>query len=291
VRATASKTEVTVGEPFTVEVEGDGPAGTAWTFPAEAGSEQVELRAVPVDPRTAAPAPGTQRYQATAFALGEVAVPPVSVDYRLGDGTSGTAATEPIPLNIGSLLPRDPKEQTLADIRAPLPLAIGLPFWLALALVVIVLAGLVLWVRARRQKRSRPAEPAQLVLSPDAEALAALDRLQASGALARGEYRTFYIALAETAKRYLERRLSAPVLEMTSSEAVAYLRGHVHGSALAPVVRELASAADQVKFARGPGQAVEAARHLAAVRQLIGTLEAALQPPAAVRDPGRNKVA
>ena len=112
--ATASKTEVTVGEPFLVEAKAEGPAGTVWTFPTEAGDEQVELRAVASDPQASAPpapAPGTQRYQAVAFALGAVSVPSVTVEYRLPNGASGKTATAPIPLRIGSLLPRDPKEQ------------------------------------------------------------------------------------------------------------------------------------------------------------------------------------
>lgn len=273
--ATASKTEVTVGEPFLVDAKAKGPAGTVWTFPTEAGDEQVELRAVAPDPQASAPAPapGTQRYQAVAFALGEVSVPSVTVEYRLPNGASGTTATAPIPLRIGSLLPRDPKEQKLADIRAPLPLGVGWPFWIALALMLLTIAALVRWL-LRRRRMPAPVEAPTPELSPDAEALAALARLQASGVLARGEYRPFYIALAEIAKRYLERRLQAPVLEMTSSEAVHFLRDHAHGQALAPVVRELASAADQVKFARGAGQAGEAERHLAAVRQLVADLEA-----------------
>jgi hypothetical protein len=250
-------------------------------------SEQVELRAITPDPQAGAPAPGTQRYQTAVFALGEVVVPPVSVQYRLTDGTTGTAATEPITLRIASLLPRDAQEQTLADIRAPMPLGVGRAFWIALALALVALAALLLWLRSRRRKRSAPAQIPTPPLSADAEALAALDRLQASGVLARGEYRPFYIALAEIAKRYLERRLSAPVLEMTSSEAVAFLREHDHGQALAPVVRELASAADQVKFARGEGQAEEAARHLSAVRQLVAALEARLQPTPAAQEGAR----
>lgn len=169
-----------------------------------------------------------------------------------------------------------------------MPLGVGRAFWIALALALVALAALLLWLRSRRRKRSAPAQIPTPPLSADSEALAALDRLQASGVLARGEYRPFYIALAEIAKRYLERRLSAPVLEMTSSEAVAFLREHAHGQALAPVVRELASAADQVKFARGEGQAQEAGRHLSAVRQLVAALEARLQPPPAAQEGARG---
>ena len=280
VSATAAKTEVTVGEPFVVELKGAGPAGTAWTFPAEAGDEQLELRALAADPQ-APPPPGTQRYEAVAFGIADVKVPAVRVSYRLPGGRTGEATSEPIPLQIASLLTRDPEQQKLADIRAPLPLGVGRPFWYALAATLgAFLAGLA-WLVRRRRRAALPAHAGEPVRTPDLEALAALDRLEASGSLERADYRAFYIALAEIAKRYLERRLHAPVLEMTSSEAVAFLRGHGHGGALAPVLRELASAADQVKFARGPGQADVARRHLTAVRQLVGVLEARLAAAAA----------
>ena len=115
-------------------------------------------------------------------------------------------------------------------------------------------------------------------LPPDAEALRALDALAAAGLLPRGEYRSFYIQLAAVAKRYLERRLGAPVLEMTTAETLAFLRGHPHGGELLPVMRDLAEAADRIKFAKGQGLAQEAERHLAAVRALVPALEARLRP-------------
>jgi len=68
------------------------------------------------------------------------------------------------------------------------------------------------------------------------------------------------------------------VLEMTTAETTAFLRGHSHGSELLPVVRDLAQAADQIKFARGEGLAEAAERHLAAVGTLVSALEARLRP-------------
>ena len=53
-----------------------------------------------------------------------------------------------------------------------------------------------------------------------------------------------------------------------------------HGGDLLPVVRDLAEAADRIKFAKGQGLAQEAERHLAAVRALIPALEARLRPVA-----------
>jgi hypothetical protein len=283
VKATASKAEVTVGETFGIELKATGPAGATFTFPGEAVTDGFEMRTLPPDPgRAAAPAPepGTHRYEAAVFAVGEAEVPPIPVRYRLPDGTEGEASSEAIALKVVSLLPKDQEQQKLADIRGPLEVGIGRAFWVALASGLVLAAALVLWLVRRRRKAEAPRTVPVPELPADTEALRALDALLASGLLSRGEYRPFYIQLAVVAKRYLERRLGAPILEMTSAETLAFLRGHPHGGELVPVVRDLAEAADRIKFAQGQGLAQEAERHLAAVRALVPALEAKLRPAA-----------
>ena len=107
-----------------------------------------------------------------------------------------------------------------------------------------------------------------------------------SGQLEQDGYRPFYIALTAIAKRYLERRLGAPVLEMTSAEMTGFLREHAHGQGFATPMRELAAAADQIKFAKGTGQHEEAQRHVQNVRELLHGLEARLRPQAQARGEG-----
>jgi len=292
VSAVPSKTELTVGEAFTVEVKASGPPGTSYTFPGEAATDAFELRTPPAAASTGptTPEPGTHRYQAAVYALGEVQVPPIPVRYRLADGTEGEAATPAIPLKVASLLPKDPQAQKLADIRGPAPVAIGRAFWVAVVVVMALLGALVTW-RVRRRRQPAAAVPAPVpVLPPDAEALRALDALAAAGLLARTEYRPFYIQLTAVAKRYLERRLGAPILEMTTAETLALLRSHAHGGDVLPVVRDLSEAADRIKFANGQGLAQEAERHLAAVRALVPALEARLRP-AEPAEPAAGKAA
>jgi len=281
VTAVASKGEVTVGETFTIELKATGPAGATYTFPGEAETDGFELRTPPPDPKAGpvpAAEPGTHRYEAAVFVLGEAEIPPIPVRYRLPDGTEGQASSPPVPLKIVSLLPKDSQEQKLADIRGPLSVGIGRAFWVGLVVALGLVAALAVWLFRRRRKVEAPGVPVPEVPA-DAEALRALAALAASGLLARGEYRPFYIRLTAVAKRYLERRLGAPVLEMTTAETLAFLRGHAHGDDLLPVVRDLAEAADRIKFAKGQGVAEEAARHLDAVRALVPALEEKLQPP------------
>jgi hypothetical protein len=281
VKATASKAEVTVGETFTVDVKAIGPAGTTFAFPGEAVADTFELRtAASGSPSGPTPAPGTHRYEAAVYALREAEIPPIPVRYRLPDGTEGEASSGPITVKVVSLLPKDPQQQKLADIRGPLSVGVGRAFWVALVVALGLVAAVAFWLIRRRRKAEAPHVIAVPEAPPDVEALRALDALAASGLLSAGEYRPFYIRLAAVAKRYLERRLGAPVLEMTTAETLAFLRAHAHGGGLLPVVRDLAEAADRIKFARGQGLAQEAERHLAAVRALVPALEARLRPVA-----------
>jgi hypothetical protein len=276
VTATAAKTDVTVGEPFTLTVTAQGPPGTEFVFPGDVQDETIEIHPQPA----ARPKPGEETYQAAVFALKDVAIPPLDVSYRLPDGTRGKAQTEAVPLNVRSLLPRDSQDQQLADIRPPLALTAGRAFYIALGLIVALLLGLGVWLWRRRRPVATPA-PVRPPIAPDVAAGTALDALAASDLLSRGEYRTFYIQLTDIAKRYLEARLAAPVLEMTTAEMIAFLRNEWKGSELADLMRDVSGAADQIKFARGQGGRALAEGHLDAVRRMIAAVEARRRAPVA----------
>jgi hypothetical protein len=279
--ATPSKSDVTVGEAFALELKASGPEGTTYTFPGEASTDAFDLRTPPAPPDAPAPpAPGTHRYEAAVFTLGRAEIPPIPVRYRLPDGTTGEVSSPPVTLKVVSLLPRG-EEPRLADVRPPVQVGIGRAFWVALGVALAVVAALAVWLWRRRRRKVGPAAAPAPPLPADVEALRALDALEAQGLVLRGEHRAFYIALTAVAKRYLERRLQAPVLEMTTAETLAFLRGHPQADGLHPTVRDVAEAADRVKFARGEGLRAEAERHMAAVRALVRALEVRLAPPPA----------
>ncbi len=271
--AQASATEVTVGERFTVDVRLTGPAGAVWTCPERAGDDRVALRAAPEAP------PATCRYVASVFALGDAAVPPIEVGYRLPDGEGGTVTTSAVPVTVTSLLDGGAAADRLDDVRKPVKLPLPAWFWIAVGTLAAVLAG-GFWTLLRRRRRPAEAGP-EPVVSPDEEALAALDRLAASDLLERGELKRYYVRLTATAKVYLGRRLEAPVPEMTSAETATFLREHPVGRDHLATVRELTGAADLVKFARGSAAAEDARRQLEAVRALVAAVEDRLRALAA----------
>ena len=290
VTARPATTEPALAAPFAITVEITGPPGSRFTVPRGGGDDNLELVLEDPIPPGPAEAPleiagprATLRFRAQAFAIDEAAVPPIPVRFRLADGTSGETASTPVPLRIASVLPKDPQQRQLADLKGPVALEIAPAFWWALGAALLLTAALAWWGWRRfRRPQAATAAPAIPALAPDVEALAALDQL---APLADApEHQPFYVGLAAVVKRYLERRLGAPVLEMTSAETVAFLRGHAHGEPLLGPVRELVSAADQVKFARAGSLREEAQRHLATGRGVVAALEARLAPPPAAKE-------
>jgi hypothetical protein len=66
---------------------------------------------------------------------------------------------------------------------------------------------------------------------------------------------------------------------MTSAEMVSFLRDAPQGQELVGPLRDVAAAADRVKFARGQALIEEAERHLGAVGAAVTALETQLRPP------------
>jgi hypothetical protein len=284
VTAKTLKTSVALGDVFEVKLIAIGPSGVTWRFPKEAGNESIALRTPQVAGLSESAFLPVQShvYEAQAFAIADANVPPIVVSYRLPNGKEGTTKSAPIALQIISLLPKDAKEQKLSDIRGPLSIGVGRSFWIMLAIVLVMISALMIWMWLCRRPETEPL--AQVEIAPDTEALQALDALIASDVRQRAGcdpcdgYRPFYIRLTEIVKRYLERRLKWPILEMTSAETVAFLRDHDTARDLVSPMRDLAGAADQVKFARQEGLQEEARRHSDAVREMIGILEKRLTP-------------
>jgi hypothetical protein len=192
-----------------------------------------------------------------------------------------------VTIKVTSVLPKSRDEQTLADIRPYVPVSAGWAFWVALGLCILVVAALVAWLVRHRRRRRKGEEPAvhEPEVAADVQARQALERLASAGLLDRGDYRGFYIALMEIAKTYLERRLEAPVAEMTSSEMLGFLHARPELAPVSSPMRDLASVADFVKFARGGGERSDAERHLTSVRALVDGIERISATPASATEP------
>lgn len=277
---------VSIGERFQVTVEAHGSRGTTYEFPKEISTGAVELiQSQPV-------AAGVAVYDAQVFAIGnEGRIPEIEVQYKLPDGATGSVKSAPFPLNLVSTL--DPKEAnpSPADFAPPVPVLVSRAFWIASSMAgLLLVTGLVLLARRLRFPRKSVDPTVTPAISPEEEALSGLDKLVAGRATT--EPKAFYILLVQILKQYLERRVEAPVLEMTSTETLAFVKSHPWTAPHAMALRELVTSADLVKFG-GSSDASNADRQTQLVRDLVGRVDrlrrAELETQA--REPDRRKTA
>jgi hypothetical protein len=191
-------------------------------------------------------------FQAQIFETGKAVLPAIRVEWRAPGGKSGSVSSEPIPLEIVSVL-KGPEEKP-ADLKPPAQLPPP-PFpWkaaaLALLVVALLIAAAILWKRRRRRLPEAIVVPAGPVLPPHDVAYRELERLLASGLLREGRIKEFHVELAEIIKRYLAGRFQIETLERTSEEVLEEMKRVRVGTGATGLVREFLSQTDLVKFAK-----------------------------------------
>jgi hypothetical protein len=116
--------------------------------------------------------------------------------------------------------------------------------WVALALLVLALVGLLMWWYVRRRRRKPPPAPVDALRYAERE----FARVERMGLVEAGERGRFVALMVEVLRDYLALRLPGALPSLTSTELVRFLRSRSD----LPVQRlaTLLAEADLVKFAR-----------------------------------------
>jgi hypothetical protein len=272
VTATLDRSAVTVGDPITVTLTVRRPANVEIvSLDPDRSVESLTLLDQKDGSPRALPDGRVEEIRSVtlaAYETGSKEIPAIAVVYRDAAGTEGRVATEPLHIQVASVLSAGQTEP--ADIKAPaaMPERALWPWILGGAL--LSLAAIYLWLR-RRRRRAAPQEaivPAAPPRPAHEIAYEALERLLASDRLARGLVKEFYIELAEIVRRYLEARFGVDTFERTTGEILEALRAARVSVKANAMTAEILQACDLVKFAKHrPGddetrRAVEAAYRL-----------------------------
>jgi hypothetical protein len=154
------------------------------------------------------------------------------------------------------------------DIKPVLDIAGHWPWvWIAVgAAAALLLAALGWWLWRRRKRPEKTAAAGVPALSPDAEALAALEALCAQTGMAP---KKFYFRLSAILRRYIERRYEIPAAEMTSEELLPRMDRLPLDRRLTEAFKAFCRETDPIKFAGAAAHRDQMDRSLAFCRDFV----------------------
>jgi hypothetical protein len=213
-------------------------------------------------------------YPVTGWRPGTHELSPVRL--RLGAGASERVATAALPaVLIRSVLPADtagvqpkPARDVLGANRLWWP-------WLLLVMTALLVLAAIIWHRQRRAALFPPvAVPGR---SAREEALLALERARASGALEAGDHKRFYSEVSAALRWYLAALDPGLGTDLTTSELASALRRQGQEGATA-VLQRVLRASDLVKFARRIPEVNDALHEWQQARDWVCSYEPARAP-------------
>lgn len=240
---------LTVGDPIHVRLVGTLPAAAEVVpSPWATLSGDLALRRVGSVRRATRDTVSlwSQDAEIAAFATGAVRIGPLAIAV-VASGDTVLHTSDTLAVRIASVLGDSLEMADLRDIKPPVALGRGRMPWVlaAAALVLLALvAAFLIWRRRRvRALAETPLPPPWEEFRDGHRALMNRD-LPSSGAW--GEYT---LELGWLARRYLERRLDAPVLEMTTLQIRRWIGGVGLGPKAENRLVEWLNRSDLIKFA------------------------------------------
>ncbi len=185
----------------------------------------------------------------TTYRLGEFIIQPVEIQYRNSDGGIQKLVTEPIYLTVKSIAEGEIKKD-IRDIKSvfSIPTEYRWIVYTAIALLILLLGvgGYLFW--KHRKKIGLLASKSHL--TPEEEALHALNELFDSDLLRRGLVKEYYFRLSEILRAYFELRFQIIAVEATTGEILEALKKRDMLPELTAKIQEVLEAADLAKFAK-----------------------------------------
>ncbi len=209
----------------------------------------------------------TRAYTLEPFLPGAYEIPPLTLAFgEAGEEFSFSITSEPIAVEVSSVLPPTLGEQDLEEIAGPETLPSRRWLWIgAGAAAAVALAGAAVLLRRRARRRAAPVKP----LGSAEAALAELEALLARGLPEQDRFREFYQELSDLARRYVERRYAIRAPERTTEEFLREAQDSPALSGHSELLRGFLRHCDLVKFARLQPEPAEAAAAVEACRGFI----------------------
>jgi hypothetical protein len=287
--AIAQRTEVHLGEPFTVTVEVRHDKGEVWTLKPGAKLDPFKLRSVTSAVQEGGDLETTRlSLELALFQLGPHVVPDLELVAALPKSSKAPKAS-PAPVaapgapidsaahafslpgpHVTGVATKGGGSKEKSDIRGPVPFKVTSFRMLLYVLAALAVLGAAWWAYLYWRNRPRREVAVMTPAVPeDQTALEALSALEAEGLPARGRFKEFHLGLSEILRRYLGERYGILGLDMTSEELYqALARLPSEGLSLNDLSWVCAQG-DLAKFAKAAPTVDDCRQALQLVRQLV----------------------
>ncbi len=272
VGTTLDKTLLGVGDRLELAVRVEHASGETVLWPDSLSLAPFELLGVELLPPedVEGGVVSGARFTLTVFELGDLELPGFELGVEDSDGSSVPLFTDPYGVTVESVGLDEGGD--IRAIRGPLGMPISVIHLLPWLLLLLAAACVAYWLWRRRRRdegEDVPRRSAILPRLPHEEAYEALDRLEASNLLERGEIKEYHIVVSEIIRTYVEGRFDVYALEMTTGEVIEGLgdRG-LEGGTLG-AFHDFLGACDLVKFAKLRPTPAGCRQVLARARELV----------------------
>ena len=257
--------------PFTVQYQLSHTPGLAVTVDEKSLSGDFEIQQMTSSDNS----PGTTAYDFTVlpFVLGKSTF---TVTFELQDnGQTVSAPADPAYIEITPV--ELFKDKKLREIRPPF-IPAGWGTWLMVLLAIAVLLYILhLWKQRLRRRHLLHLREQDDLRPSHVIALSKINALVQSGLWEHEQYKIFYITLIDILREYLQRRFTLDVSADTSAELLSRIKTREDLQSFVPLLRELLSQSDLVKFARAVPQEEQRNEH---IRWLCQFINQTTPPPA-----------
>ena len=188
-----------------------------------------------------------KNYAITTYTLGEYVIKPFTIQYRAG-GEIKQLKTSSLYITIESVDKSKDPQTDIRGVKGVLKLKNRLGIWLVI-LLFLAIGAVASWTFYLRKSRGASGSAEEPALSPHDEAYLALNKLQHSDLIRKGQTKLYFFQMSEILRRYFERRYQIRALESTTHEVTRDLKEKLTVDN-AKIVEEALSFCDLVKFAK-----------------------------------------
>jgi hypothetical protein len=263
-----------VGDRWTVELRVEVPGRAQVTFPPALprGIDADLIEYMPGAEDESAPGrPATRtwvaRYTLALFAVGPIALPPLSVEV-VADSLRATVSTDSLRTFVTTVLTDSLAAAGLRDLKGQAEVRMPLwPWWVAAGVLAVAIAAFLWW--RRRRRGAAPVVPLVPQRPAHEVALEALRRLETRRLPLDGKFQEHWVALSEIVRRYLEDGFGVAALEETTEEILFDLERHGFDRTHVLQFRALSDAGDLIKFAKREPTIEECVQALERTREFV----------------------